>query len=49
MEIRELRNREDLDKDKRLANIYKQFDKLLTELKKKELSEVVIKSIHDGN
>ena len=48
MEIRELRNRADLAKDKRLDNIYKQFDKLLTELKKKELSEVVIKSINDG-
>lgn len=48
MEIRELRNRADIAKDKRLDNIYKQFDKLLTELKKKELSEALIKSINDG-
>ena len=48
MEIKELRNRQDLDKSKRLNIVYTQFGKLLTELKKRELSELVIKSINDG-
>ena len=38
MEIIELKRRPGFDQDKKLISSYAQFDKLLTELKKKEAS-----------
>jgi hypothetical protein len=48
MEIKELKNRLDIDQYKKLYASYNQFDKLLMELRKKELTNETINSINDG-
>lgn len=48
MEIKELKKRPSIDQNKKLISAYAQFDQLLTELKKKELPEEIIKSINNG-
>ena len=48
MEIKELKKRPNIDQNIKLISAYAQFDKLLTELKKKELTEEIIKSINNG-
>lgn len=48
MEIKELKRRPGFDQDKKLINSYDQFDKLLTELKKKKLPEEIVNSINNG-
>lgn len=48
MKIKELIKRPILDQDKRLRHSYFQFDKLLVELRKKELAEDIINSINNG-
>lgn len=48
MEIKELKRRPGFDQDKKLINSYAQFDKLLTELKKKKLPEEIVNSINNG-
>lgn len=47
MEIKELKKRTSIDQNKKLNIAYAQFDKLLTELKKKELTEKILKSINN--
>lgn len=48
MEIKELKKRTSIEQNKKLVSVYAQFDKLLTELKKKELPEEIVKSINIG-
>lgn len=48
MEIKELIKRPGIDQNKRLFASYSQFDKLLLELRKKELPEEIVNSINDG-
>ena len=48
MEIKELKKRPSIDQNKKLISAYAQFDQLLTELKKKELPEEIVKSINNG-
>jgi hypothetical protein len=48
MEIKELKKRPSIEQNKKLISAYAQFDKLLTELKKKELTEEIVKSINNG-
>ena len=47
MEIIELKRRPGFDQDKKLISSYAQFDKLLTELKKKKLPEEIVNSINN--
>lgn len=47
MKIKELKIRADILQNKKLNNIYNQFGKLLTELKKRELSDDIIITIND--
>jgi hypothetical protein len=48
MEIKELKRKPNIDQNKKLITAYTQFDKLLTELKKKDLPEEIISSINNG-
>jgi len=48
MEIKELKNRPDIDQHKKLYASYTQFDKLLMELRTKELPNETVNSINDG-
>jgi hypothetical protein len=48
MEIKELKKTPSIDQNKKLISAYAQFDKLLTELKKKELPEEIVKYINTG-
>lgn len=48
MEIRELNKRQGIDQNKKLYASYTQFDKLLMELRKKELPHETVNSINDG-
>ncbi|MBK5195311.1 MAG: hypothetical protein JJE08_04650 [Proteiniphilum sp.] len=48
MEINELKKRAAIDQNKRLTDSYVQFDKLLTELRKRELPDEVVQSINTG-
>lgn len=48
MEIKELKKIPNIDQNRKLFSAYAQFDKLLTELKKKELTEEIVKSINNG-
>jgi hypothetical protein len=48
MEIKELKKRPSLVHNKRLIGSYSQFDKLLMELRKKELLQEVVNSINNG-
>ena len=48
MKIKELKKRSSIDQNKKLINAYTQFNKLLTELKTKELSDEIIISINNG-
>ena len=47
MEIKELTKRPSIDQNKKLINIYTQFNKLITELKKRKLTEEVVNSINN--
>lgn len=47
MEIKEMKKRPSIDQNKKLISAYGQLDKLLTELKKKELPEEIVKSINN--
>ena len=47
MEIKELKNRPDIDQHKKLYAFYNQFDKLLMELRRKELTNETVNSIND--
>ncbi|NJB35802.1 MFS transporter [Croceivirga sp. JEA036] len=48
MKIKELKKRPSIDQNKNLTNTYSQFDKLLIELKKRELPEEIVKFVNDG-
>jgi hypothetical protein len=48
MDIKELKNRPDIDQHKRLYASYAQFDKLLVELRTKELPNETVNSINNG-
>lgn len=48
MNIKELKNREDLSNDEKLNRTYSQFGELLNELRKKELSQDLYKSINES-
>lgn len=48
MEIKELKNRPDIDQHKKLFASYSQFEKLLKELGRKDLTNETVKSINDG-
>ena len=48
MEIKELKKRPNFDQNTKLISAYAQFDKLLTELKKKKLPEEIVNSINNG-
>jgi hypothetical protein len=48
MNIIELKDRQNISSDIKLTRIYSQFGELLRELKKKELSQNIIKSINEG-
>ncbi len=48
MEIEELEIRSSIDDNKKLISAYLQFEKLLIELKKKELPEEIVNSINTG-
>ena len=48
MKIKELKNRPDIDQHKKLFASYTQFDKLLMELRRKDLPDETINSINDG-
>jgi hypothetical protein len=48
MEIKELKKRPGFDHNKGLIASYSQFDKLLMELRKKELTQEIVNSINDG-
>lgn len=47
MQIKELKKRPSIDQNKKLINAYTQLNKLLTELKTKELSDDIIIIIND--
>ncbi len=47
MKIKELRTKSDIDKNKRLVNLYNQFGELLTQLKEKELSDELIMLVNN--
>jgi hypothetical protein len=47
MDIKELKNRPDIDRHKKLYASYVQFDKLLMELRTKELPNETVNSIND--
>ena len=48
MKIKELTNRPDIDQHKRLFASYSQLDKLLIELRRKDLFDETVNSINDG-
>lgn len=48
MEIKELKKRPSIEQNKKLIGNYAQFDKLLTELKKKKLPKEIVNSINNG-
>ncbi|MFT5887015.1 MAG: hypothetical protein ACI9IP_003488 [Arcticibacterium sp.] len=48
MEIKELQKRPDIEQDKRLHKAYTQFEKLVTELRKRELPSEIKIVINDG-
>ena len=48
MEIKEIKNRPDIDQHKKLWVYYNQFNKLLSELRTKELSSETVHTINDG-
>jgi F0F1-type ATP synthase assembly protein I len=48
MEIKELKNRPDLDQNEKLYASYALFDELLMKLRTKELPDKTVKSINDG-
>ncbi|MCW5518796.1 hypothetical protein J1N09_03035 [Aureitalea sp. L0-47] len=48
MDIKELKNRPDIDQHKKLYASYAQFDKLLVELRTKELPNETVNSVNDG-
>ena len=48
MKIKELKNRPDIDQHKRLFASYSQLDKLLIELRRKDLFDETVNSINDG-
>ncbi len=48
MEINELKKRPDTEHNKTLNNAFNQFDKLLSELKKKEIPDEIIIHINNG-
>lgn len=48
MEIKELIKRPSIDQNKKVISAYNQFDKLLSELKKKELPKEIVNSINNG-
>lgn len=48
MEIKELKNRPDIGQHQKLFASYSQFEKLLMELRKKELTNETVNSINDG-
>jgi len=48
MEIKELKNRPGIDQHKKLYAAYAQFDKLLMELRAKELPNETVNAINDG-
>ncbi|MCJ7758626.1 MAG: hypothetical protein MUP24_10810 [Gillisia sp.] len=47
MEIKELKKRLNINQNKKLISAYTQFDKLLSELKKKELPNEIVNSINN--
>jgi hypothetical protein len=47
MELKELKKRPGINHNKKLISVYAQFDKLLMELRKKELPEEIVKSINN--
>ena len=48
MKIKELKNRPDIDQHKKLFASYSQLDKLLIELRRKDLFDETVNSINDG-
>lgn len=46
MEINALKKRDGIDSDKKLTNLHAQFEKLLLELRKRELPDKVVQSIN---
>ncbi len=48
MNIKELKNREDISNDDKLNRMYSQFGELLNELKEKELSQDICKLINES-
>jgi F0F1-type ATP synthase assembly protein I len=48
MEIKELKNRPDIDQNEKLYASYALFDELLMKLRTKELPDKTVKSINDG-
>ncbi len=48
MEIKELNKKPGIEQNKELIRAYTQFDKLLTELKKKEIPIEIVNSINNG-
>lgn len=46
MEINALKKRDGIDSDKKLTDLHVQFEKLLSELRKRELPDEVVKSIN---
>jgi hypothetical protein len=48
MEIKELKKRPSIDQNTKMISAYAQFDKLLMELKKKELPDEIVISINNG-
>jgi len=47
MEIKKLKKRPPFEQDKKLIRAFAQFEKLLTELKKKKLTDEIVKSINN--
>lgn len=47
MEIKELKKRPDIELHKKLSSIYAQFDLLLSDLRKRELPEEIVKIINE--
>lgn len=47
MEIRELKKKPNVGQNKKLISAYAQFDKLLTELKKKQLPDEIVNAINN--
>lgn len=48
MELKELKTRSGIEQNKKLVNAFEQFNKLLSELRKKELSQEVVNAINEG-